>query len=549
MSSKFRDMAQTINLATRKGVGSVRWQRPQYRDFLPPCNQACPAGENIQGWLDWAQSGQYEKAWRLLIEDNPMPAIHGRACYHPCEDACNRGHLDTSVSIHAVERFLGDLAIQQGWPIPVSPVNEHNQRILIIGAGPAGISCAYHLARMGYQVEIRDSHSELGGMMNYGIPSYRLPRDIVHSELERIVSIEGITFTPNRHVDDVMSEKTKGGFDAVFVSVGAGIANHIHMPMADGKRLIDALPLLEEAKKGQSPALGRTVAIMGAGNVAMDAARTAHRLGAQDVLLIYRRDPAHMPALINETEEAFAEGVKIKWLSTVDQFGPDGLLIEKMALAPDGSVKPTGQMERLAADSLVLAIGEHADLSLLSNTPEITTSDQGEIRINETFMSGAEGVFAGGDCVGGIRTITAATGHGKHAARNIDAWLQHTVYHRHTHKSVVGFEMLHLPDYLPAPQHAAQKKPVKVRDDFEEIVSGLPENQTRFEAQRCLACGNCFECDNCYAACPEQAIIRLGPGQGYKVDFDLCSGCGVCFEQCPCHAIEMISEPESEDQP
>jgi len=232
----------------------------------------------------------------------------------------------------------------------------------------------------------------------------------------------------------------------------------------------------------------------------------------------------------------------------VDQFGPDGLLIEKMALAPDGSVKPTGQVERLAADSLVLAIGEHADLSLLRNTPEITTSNHEEIRVDKAFMSGAEGVFAGGDCIGGIRTITAATGHGKHAARNIDAWLQDTVYHRQTHKSVVRFEMLHLSDYIPAPQRAAQKKPIAVRNDFEEIESGLPEFQARFEAQRCLSCGNCFECDNCYAACPEQAIIRLGPGQGYEINLDLCSGCGVCFEQCPCHAIEMIPEPVAEEQ-
>lgn len=548
MSSKFRDMTQTINLATRKGVGSIRWQRPQYLDLLPPCNHACPAGENIQGWLDLAQAGEYEKAWRKLIEHNPMPAIHGRACYHPCEDACNRGSLDTSVSIHLVERFLGDLAIQHGWQVPAFPTKAQSQRVLVIGAGPAGISCAYHLVRLGYQVEIRDSHSELGGMMNYGIPSYRLPRDIVHNELERIVSMEGITFSPNQHVDDVMIEKTKGRFDAVFVSVGADIANHIHMPMTDGRRLIDALPFLEEVKEGQQPSLGRTVAIMGGGNVAMDAARTAHRLGARDVLLIYRRDPAHMPALINETEEAFAEGVKIKWMSTVDQFGPDGLLIEKMTLTPDGNVKPTGQMERLTADSLVLAIGEHTDLSLLSNTPGITTSNQGEIQIDNTFMTGVDGVFAGGDCIGGIRTMTAATGHGKHAARNIDAWLQQTRYHRQINKSLVSFEMLHLADYMPAPQNEAQETPVEVRTDFEEIVSGLSEDQARFEAQRCLSCGNCFECDNCYAACPEQAITRLGPGLGYEIDFDLCSGCAVCFEQCPCHAIEMIPEPASENQ-
>ena len=541
MSTKLHDITQSMQLTTRKGVGSIRWQRPLYVDFLPPCNHACPAGENIQSWLSLTQAGQYEKAWQMLIDDNPLPATHGRACYHPCEDMCNRGSLDTTIAIHAVERFLGDLAVSSGWRIPQKTAT--GKRVLIVGAGPAGLTCAYHLARMGHQVEIRDRNAEPGGMLMYGIPSYRLPREPLRQEIDRITSMQGITLVCNENVDDVISARAAGHFDAVFMSVGAQVANHIDIPAMDGKKLIDALSLLEHAKQGQKPTLGRAVAIIGGGNVAIDAARTAHRLGSQDALLIYHRDPAHLPALQQETKEAFAEGIKIKWLSTVRQFGADGILIEKMAMNPDGSIRPTGKTEPLAADSVILAVGEHSDLGLLRNAVSVETTSHGEVRVNSSLMTGEAGLFAGGDCIGGARTMTHAVGHGKRAAHQIDAWLRGESYSHPPSNAIVTFDMLHLLDYLEAPRSEQQEAPVAERIGFNEILSGLNESQARYEAQRCLSCGNCFECDNCYASCPEQAIIRRGPGLGYEVDMDLCSGCAVCFEQCPCHAIEMQAEP------
>ncbi len=547
MSLKLTDMSQVLQITTREGVGSQRWQRPTYVDFLPPCNHACPAGENIQAWLSHAQAGDYERAWQTLVENNPLPATHGRACYHPCEGSCNRGHLDDAVAIHAVERFLGDLASEKGWQVPVKPPT--GKKVLVVGAGPGGLSCAYHLARLGHAVEIRDANPDPGGMMAYGIPEYRLPRTDLQKEIKRILAMPGVTLVSGVRVDDVAAEQQKGGFDAVFVAVGAQQANHIDIPATDGQKLVDAVSVLGETKEGQKPLLGRVVAIVGGGNVAMDAARTAKRLGAEEAVLVFRYDQAHLEALPGEAREAFAEGVKVKWLSTVEQFGADGIVIEQMQMNPDGSVTPTGKTERLAADSVVLAVGQHSDLSLLQGATGVSFSHQGTVVVDDRMMTGHPGIFAGGDVIGGARTMTTAVGHGKRAARNIDAWLGGETYRKPASNELVSFDMLHIPGYLAAPRSAQQEVPAGQRAGFGEVMAGLDEPSARYEAQRCLSCGNCFECDNCYAACPEQAISRRGRGLGYAIDLELCSGCAACFEQCPCHAIQMIPEPSGQPLP
>ncbi len=541
MPLKLHDLTQVLQETTRRGVGPHRWQRPVYKDFLPPCNHACPAGEDIQGWLSLAQAGEYEKAWHALVSNNPMPATHGRACYHPCETACNRGELDSSVSIHAVERFLGDLAAEKNWDVSVAPPT--GKRVLVIGAGPAGLSCAYHLARLGHEVEIHDAAEQPGGMMAHGIPAYRLPREALNREISRITNMPGVTLRCGRRVDDVARAKTEGKFDAVFVAVGAQLANHLQIPASDGRKMVDAISLLDDVSQGKRPLLGRTVAIVGGGNVAMDAARTAERLGATDTVLIFRYDEAHMEAHKSEAEDTFAEGTKIRWLSVIDHFGADGITVEKVTMNPDGSVTPTGEIDQLAADAVVLAVGQHSDLSLLRGLPEIQIQRDGTMAVDAAMMTAQAGIFAGGDCIGGLRTMTAATGHGKRAARAINAYLQGQVYQQPAPHPLVSFDMLHLPDYMDAAPHSETARPVSQRQDFEEVIAGLSEKEARREAQRCLSCGNCFECDNCYAACPEQAITRLGRGQGYEVSMDLCTGCAACFEQCPCHAIEMEPEP------
>lgn len=542
MMAKPNDMTPAVVLTERKGAGPVRHRRPIYVDLLPPCNHACPAGENIQAWLDLAQAGKYRQAWEMLVRDNPMPAVHGRVCYHPCEGACNRRELDAPVSVHAVERFLGDLAAKEGWGFKI----EHppsGKRVLVIGAGPSGLSAAYHLARLGHAVEVHEAGPVPGGMMHFGIPAYRLPREDLMKEIRRIEAM-GVKFVVNHKVEDVLVEKSDGNFDAVFVAIGAGVGKHIDIPARDAGRVLDAVSVLHDVKSGGQPLLGRRVIVYGGGNTAMDAARTAKRLGADETLIVYRRDRAHMPAQAFEADEAIEEGIKIKWLTTIKEFvGPD-LTVERMELDAHGKPQPTGKFETLQADAVLLALGQETDSGFLRRVPGIEFAADGVVKVGPDMMTGHPAIFAGGDMVPGERSVTVSVGHGKRAARNIDAWLRGEQHQQPARHPVVTFDMLHLPVYSdadPSPQKslaAAERV-----SGFEEVVAGLTEKAARYEAQRCLSCGNCFECDNCYASCPEDAIVKLGPGRRYRYDYAKCTGCAVCFEQCPCHAIEMAPEP------
>ena len=246
-----------------------------------------------------------------------------------------------------------------------------------------------------------------------------------------------------------------------------------------------------------------------------------------------------------EADEAFLEGVKAKWLTNPTRFGKEGVTIERIELGDDGSLKPTGELETLAVDSLVLALGQHADIDFLRKVSGIEIGRDDTIMVDEQLMTGRAGVFAGGDVIGGIRTMTAATGHGKKAARAIDAWLRGETYKAFEKSPPVDFGMLNLPLFLDAGRTQMSELPPAARQGFAEVVAGISAGQARYEADRCLSCGNCFECDNCFAACPEQAIVKLGKGRKYTVNLDLCTGCAVCFDQCPCHAIEMVAEPET----
>ena len=522
------------------GTGSDRTRHPVYGDMLPPCNHACPAGENIQAWLSLAQTGRYEEAWQEIMVNNPMPAIHGRVCYHPCEDGCNRSAVDTPVSIHAIERFLGDQALEQGWA-PRFTVPPGGKRVLVVGAGPSGLSAAYHLTRLGHQVEIREAGPLAGGMMHFGIPAYRLPREILHQEIQRIENM-GVSIVLNHKVTDVLAEKEAGAFDAVFVAVGAHIGKKTGIPARDAGQILDAVGFLRDVELGQAPKLGRRVAIYGGGNTAMDAARTAKRLGVDEALIIYRRDREHMPAHDFEADEALAEGVKIHWLRTIKTIDQTTMTVERMRIE-DGRPVPTGEFETLEADALILALGQDTDTDFLRKIPGIECAPDGTVVVQTDMMTGYPGIFAGGDMVPSERTVTVAVGHGKKAARYIDAYLRRTSYKSAPKHPVVGFERLHLWYRTEAPQRIQpHREPDSAATDFAEIMAGLTEPAARYEAQRCLSCGNCFECDGCYGACPEGAVIKLGPGKRYRFDYSRCTGCAVCFEQCPCHAIEMVDE-------
>ena len=539
---KVRDLTPVVDLTRERGTGPTRTRRPIYVDLLPPCNNACPAGENIQAWLALAQASKFHEAWDVLVRDNPLPAVHGRVCYHPCETNCNRREVDSAVSIHAVERFLGDLAAEQSWPLPIEGAPS-GKCVLVVGAGPSGLSAAYHLTRLGHAVEIREAGPLPGGMLHFGIPAYRLPRKDLMKEIAQIEKM-GVKIVLNHKVEDVLAEKLAGSFDAVFIAIGAHISKHVDIPARDAVKVLDAVSLLRDVSTGEAPLLGRRVVVYGGGNTAMDAARTVRRLGAEEALIVYRRDRAHMPAHAFEADEALAEGVKIKWLTTIKTIEGGDLTVERMQVDAQGRAQPTGQFETLQADAVVLALGQDADSGFLRKIPEIQFQPDGTVIVAPNMMTGFPGIFAGGDMVPSERTVTIAVGHGKKAAQHIDAWLRGATYDKKDKHPTVDFAMLNLPIYTDAAPSTQRELPLSDRaSGFDEVLAGLVEREALHEAKRCLSCGNCFECDNCYAACPEDAIIKLGPNRRYKYDYTKCTGCAVCFEQCPCHAIEMVPEP------
>ncbi len=523
-------------------TGSWRTERPVYVDRLPPCNHVCLAGEDIQRWLYHAESGDYRSAWNALVDANPFPATMGRICYHPCESNCNRSRLDQSVNIHAVERFLGDEAIRRNWAFEFA-APAAGGHVLVIGAGPCGLSAAYHLRRLGHQVTIYEAARLPGGVLEYGIPKYRLPREVINAEITRIEKL-GITIKPNYKVDNLARLLDSSEFDATFMAVGAGIARRAWIPAGDASRILDAITLLRDAETGQAPMLGRHVVIYGAGNTAMDAARTARRLGATDPVIVYRRTRDKMPAHEEELEGALEEGVKVKWLSTIKEAHPGSVVIERMHLDKSGFPQPTGEFETLDADCLVLAIGQDVDLGFLGNVDGIEVED-GVVKVDTTMMTGHPGLFAGGDMAPSERTATIAIGHGRRAARNIDAWLRKTQYRTESERELASFDKLNTWYYSDAPKTIQpQLDSLRRQSTFEEVIGGLDETNALFEARRCLSCGNCFECDNCYGVCPDNAVIKLGTGERYRFNYNFCKGCGLCAAECPCGAIRM--EPEEE---
>ncbi len=521
-------------------TGSWRTFRPTYLQRIPPCNNTCPAGENIQEWLYHAESGDYHQAWKTLTIDNPLPAVMGRVCYHTCETACNRGKLDSAVGINSVERFLGDEAIKLDWQFD-KPAKESGKRVLVVGAGPSGLSAAYQLRRMGHTVSIYEAGPTAGGMMRFGIPKYRLPREVLDQEVQRIVNM-GVELKLNTKVDNILDTMKEGKFDASFLAVGAHIGKRTEIPACESSKILDAATVLRSMEGEDKPMLGRRVIVYGGGNTAIDVARTAKRLGAEETIIVYRRTREKMPAHDFEVEEALEEGVMMKWLSTIKSMDSGEITVEKMKLDEQGRPVGTGEFEKLEADSLVLALGQDVDLSLLDGVPGLEIKD-GVVVVGKNMMTGHAGIFAGGDMVPSERTVTVGIGHGKKAARHIDAWLNGAEYVKPPKNEIATFDKLNTWYYTDAPKTVRPTLDIIRRQtSFDEVVSGLDESNALFEARRCLSCGNCFECDNCYGVCPDNAVIKLGPGKKFEFNYDYCKGCGICVEECPCGAIKM--EPE-----
>lgn len=541
-------------------TGTWRLQRPVHRHRAAPCHAACPAGEDAQAWLARLDEGDPQGAWESLVSANPLPAITGRVCHHPCERACNRGQFDQPIAIHAVERFLGDQALANDWPYPVSPPSPAAPEIAVVGAGPAGLSCAYHLLRLGYRARMFDALPEAGGTLRTALPPYRLPRGVLEAEIGRLLNL-GIGFEPGVRLGrDVYLDDLRRQYPAVFLALGATRPRPWDVAGAVPAELHQGLELLKEwVSVGELPKAD-SVAVVGGGNTSVDIARVMRRIGVPEVHLITHRALPHpdvpeddwMPAIPREVEQAQEEGVVFHPHTGVRRLvlrGQQLLGIElvkmKKLVQSDGSLKRVpfeGTEKVLPIEQVIPAIGEVVDPSGL----ESLLGGQEFLRVDAWGrVAGISGVFAGGDMRFGAGMVSIAIGDGRRAALAIAAYLQGKEPEAEPVKTI-AYEQLNVNYYDHAPRAEPTLLPVAQRVGFAEVEGGLDTAQAAAEAARCFSCGSCLSCDNCWNLCPEPAVLKLPdeiPSQvRYVFDYDYCKGCGLCARECPCGFIVMEDE-------
>lgn len=567
-------VSSTTTLVTK--TGSWKYIRPIYQDRVAPCNEACPVGIDVEGYLNLLREDRVEEACELLVRENPMPAITGRVCHHPCETTCNRRQFDEAVAVHAIERVLGDRVLE----LPVKPPARTSCAwVGVVGSGPAGLACAYHAARLGYAVTVFEAAQEPGGMLRAGIPEYRLPRAVLDQQVAWLRA-HGITIECGTRVGtDVPWWSLLGAFDAVFLAFGAQQSKALGVPGEKLAGVESGLDFLRKVNGGARSSLGQRAVIVGGGNTAMDCARTALRLGAEATVL-YRRTRAEMPAIPDEVEEAEREGVRFVFLAApIRLLSSNGRVqaieCQRMELGPPDAtgrrapVPVEGARFTVPADTVLSAIGESVDLESLP----------GEIaRIPSGLLTGEYGetaraaVFAGGDMVQQPRTVADALGAGKRAAIGIDQYLRLITgrplegpataelrYGRRGNLSmarwrgddpvtrtapvneVVSYEDLNTRHFVHAPRRDDGRLDTpESRRGFAQVNLGLSGDAALDEARRCLNCGVCNRCDLCLVFCPDAAISHVDGG--YAIALEYCKGCGVCAEECPRGAIVMTRE-------
>lgn len=535
-----------FNTGTWRSVVPVHQRRPS------PCYSACPVGGEIPRWIQFVREKDYHAAWLVLLEHNPFPAVTGRICHHPCEASCNRSQYDGAVAIKALERFLGDLALAEGWEIPL-PRERRPEKIAVVGGGPAGLSCAYQLARRGYAVEVFEARSEAGGILRYGIPEYRLPKKVLHQEIRRLLEL-GLTIHVNAAVGPDDFDGLAKQYEAVFVAPGAGKGKRLAQLNYGDRWVLDGLEFLERVNSGRTVELGPQVVVIGGGSSAMDVARTARRLGCQvKILALETREI--MPAQPDEVEEALEEGITLI----------DGAMLENFALAgkdlvrlhcvrvtldrnvPSGVLKPVplpGTNFTFEANTVIVSIGQELDLTVWQ--PVLETAE-GLLRVNEHLATSRAGVFAGGDAASRHRFVSAALGAGKQAALSISrylsgGWGSPSLFAGDA--TEVAFNEINTFYFPPLPR--VEQGKLRAADrlaGFPEVRLGLSEEQAQTEAERCFSCGYCVHCDNCFYFCPDMAVVRkTTPGEVYSVLEQYCKGCGLCAEECPRGAVTLKEE-------
>jgi NADPH-dependent glutamate synthase beta subunit-like oxidoreductase/Pyruvate/2-oxoacid:ferredoxin oxidoreductase delta subunit len=528
--------------------------RPQYAVKTPPCTGTCPSGVDIRGWLiTIAQAEAYgrtneqafEIAWGKITERNPFPAVCGRVCPHPCEDACNRKEKEGGVAVNALERFIGDFGIEKGLKLSRLSQEQRSEKVAVIGAGPAGLSCAYQLARRGYPVTVFEAFSKPGGMLRYGIPAYRQPRAVLDAEIQRILDL-GVELKCGCVVGkDVLLDQLRQEYRAVFTGIGAHKGLKLGVPGEDAPNVFTGTEFLNRVNSGEEVPVGDKVIVIGGGDTAIDAARVSKRLGAE-VTILYRRTRAEMPAIKPEIEGALEEGVAIEFLAApVEVLRENGLATGlrsiRMELGePDKSGRPRpvpkpGTEFDVPATAIIAAISQEPDFGPL---PEL---HQGRdwIKADRWGVTKMDGVFAGGDDVE-LGLVSIAIAQGRFAAEAIDAHLRGVPLEMPQAPPPIKTEKMKLGWYKPADRHERPHLPVEQRGMDTEIEQGLSQEDVIAEAKRCMSCGMCADCETCWMYCSNNCFVRLPKGEHYKVKLELCNGCKKCAEECPCGYIDLI---------
>ena len=552
-------------------TGAWRAQRPFYEDKTPPCRAACPAGNDIVAFIQKITQGDFERAWELVQEENPFPGICGRVCFHPCESKCNRGRFDEPIAIHALERFVSDVASnlnKKGEKISA----KRREKIAIIGSGPAGMSCAYHLAKLHYDITVFESSSSAGGMLRTGIPSYRLPKDVLDREISDIEALGVKIRTGILFGEDLKLEGFKD-YQAIFIATGAHRSRGLHIPGEKEKGILSGLDLLRKNNLGKKLKLGDKIAIIGGGNTAIDVARSVLRMGKKATLL-YRRSKEEMPAFEDEMREAIEEGVKIRYLVNPiriqqkdDRKRLECLRMELGEKDESGRRRPVPILNSnffFEADNVIIAAGEEIEVAFL---PKGMERREGIVLTQKDGSTGIKGIFAGGDLTSIQRTVAHAIGSGKKAALAMDCYLKGNDSEeairqiligegpsfsilRYLHPGerpmnphVVTFEELNMDYFEPSTRRRESKGPAKKRiKGFVEVTSTFTESIALEEGERCFSCGTCNECENCYVFCPDASVVKKEEILSHQVDYDFCKGCGICFSECPRGAISLKEE-------
>lgn len=540
------DLRQVVPYKT----GSWRTLKPLYFMQTPPCAHGCPINNDIRGFLRvLADKEDYAEAWHILTRTNPLPATCGRVCPHPCEDGCNRRDFDAPLAINSSERGVGDYGLEKGLEHRKQVLSLRKEKVAVVGSGPAGLSCAFHLAKRGFKVKIFEAEREPGGMMRYGIPAYRLPKEVLNREIEAVLKL-GIDLECNLKVGvNIPFDQLTHDYNAVFLGLGAQRGTPIGVPGEEAANVFTGVDFLKKVNSGKTVNIGRNVVVVGGGNSAMDCARVSKRMGA-DVSIVYRRTRVEMPAITEEIDEAMEERIMFRYHTNpvkiiTDENRVVGLLCIQMELKEadaTGRARPVpieGSESVIPADTVIIATGQEVDYDGI----EVAQRENKWISTSEWLMTSLDKVFAGGDAVLGLETVSAAIGQGLRAAAAIEDYLEGHVETLASPPPVVYFKDMNSYYYQPQKRFSKEAIPVHERlKSFAEIYPPFDRGEIIQEAGRCLSCGLCFSCNNCLMYCPDNAVNYSSAAGRYEFDYDFCKGCGLCARECPCHYIQLTLE-------